>query len=471
MLLVLLCGLVWAAEPTWEPVGWDSEQDFVKLGSRLELFVDDFLLERLEGAELRLNKPRVEEVALVLDAPWEGNTSAYASVLQTPEGFFMYYRASGDIGVSQPEVTCVATSPDGLHWSRPELGLYEAAGTRANNIILMGEEACHNFAPFYDTNPACPPEQRYKALGGSTRAWQGHDLIAYVSADGLHWQRLREEAVITEGAFDSLNVSFWDEVRGCYMAFPRDFTEGRRTFRVTWSEDFLAWAPSRWSERTNEIATQLYTTAIRPYFRAPHLLLGFPKRFFEERKVLPERPYPGISDAGFMTSRDAVHFYLWPEAFVRPGLDIAEWADRSHMVAAGLAQTGDQELSLYISERYQSKGARFRRLSLPLDRFASLQAGSSGGEVITKLFTFEGSALRLNCSTSAGGSVQVEIQDRSGAPVPGFELERCHQVIGDGFELAVDWEGEPALARLAGTPVRLRLALVDADVYAFRFGD
>ncbi len=63
MLLVLLCGLVWAAEPTWEPVGWDSEQGFVELGSRLELFVDDFLLERLEGAELRLNKPRAEEVS------------------------------------------------------------------------------------------------------------------------------------------------------------------------------------------------------------------------------------------------------------------------------------------------------------------------------------------------------------------------------------------------------------------------
>src|SRR5665648_1252528 len=45
------------------------------IGTRRELFVDEFLLERLTGkAELRLHHPELREVAIVHDEPWEGNT-------------------------------------------------------------------------------------------------------------------------------------------------------------------------------------------------------------------------------------------------------------------------------------------------------------------------------------------------------------------------------------------------------------
>jgi hypothetical protein len=37
------------------------------------------------------------------------------------------------------------------------------------------------------------------------------------------------------------------------------------------------------------------------------------------------------------------------------------------------------------------------------------------------------------------------------------------------LDRAVQWKGDAALERLAGTPVRLRFVMKDADLYALRF--
>ena len=51
------------------------------IGSRRELFVDDALIQRMDGgAQLRLHSPVPREVVLVRDAPWEGAGSGYTSV-------------------------------------------------------------------------------------------------------------------------------------------------------------------------------------------------------------------------------------------------------------------------------------------------------------------------------------------------------------------------------------------------------
>ena len=64
------------------------------IGSHLELFVDDWLIEKMEGARLLLHHPTPREVALVCDKPWEGNTCAYFTVFQDGDIYRMYYRGS-----------------------------------------------------------------------------------------------------------------------------------------------------------------------------------------------------------------------------------------------------------------------------------------------------------------------------------------------------------------------------------------
>ena len=82
----------------------------------------------------------------------------------------------------------------------------------------------------------------------------------------------------------------------------------------------------------------------------------------------------------------------------------------------------------------------------------------------------EGKDLILNVSTSAAGSVRIEIQDQAGDPIEGFSMDDAPEIFGDSLELVAPWKDGRDLAELAGLPIRLRIALRDADLYAFRFG-
>ena len=67
------------------------------------------------------------------------------------------------------------------------------------------------------------------------------------------------------------------------------------------------------------------------------------------------------------------------------------------------------------------------------------------------------------------GSVQVEIQDIDGNPLPGLSLDDCPLLLGNSVAYTVRWNSDADLADYAGKPVRLRFVLADADLFAFRF--
>jgi hypothetical protein len=75
----------------------------------------------------------------------------------------------------------------------------------------------------------------------------------------------------------------------------------------------------------------------------------------------------------------------------------------------------------------------------------------------------------LNFSTSAAGSIRVEVQDAIGLPIDGFRMIDCHEVFGDDLERVVSWKGAGDPGDLAGRPVRLRISMRDADLYSLRF--
>ena len=157
------------------------------------------------------------------------------------------------------------------------------------------------------------------------------------------------------------------------------------------------------------------------------------------------------------------------EAFIRPGRDRLNWTQRSNMPAWGVVPTGPDEISIYFSENYDHPTGRMRRARLRTDGFVSVHADYRGGELVTRPLVFRGGALILNYATSAVGSVQVEIQDGDGRPVPGHALADSAEIYGDEIEHAVAWKGGSDLARLSGRPVRLRFVMKDADLYSLRF--
>jgi hypothetical protein len=442
----------------------DGPKAAVAIGSRIEMFVDDRLIERRQGVELRLNTPERREVVLVTDRPWEGPDSAYYTVFQDGPRIRLYYRGYCPADASEKQVTCYAESADGVHFTRPNLGLYEFDGSKENNIVYRGVEA-HNFAPFPDTNPAARPEERYKALGGVNSR-----LFAFVSPDGIRWKKLQEEPVMTQGAFDSLNIAFWDEAAKAYRCYSRYFADGVRAIQSSTSPDFVHWTdpqPNRYPPGVPK--EHFYTNATRPCPGAPHVYLSFPKRFIPDRKRFADYKEPGVSDAVFMSSRDGVNWdRTFLEAWVRPGHDDRNWTQRSNMPAWGIVQTSPDEFTMYISEHYEWPDNRLRRLVIRRHGFASVHAGAAGGEFVTRPLTFTGRRLILNYATSAAGSVQVEIQDEQGRPVPGFALADMAPLFGDELDAPVAWKSGGDLSALIGKTVRFRFVLKDADLYALQ---
>ena len=500
-----------ASQITLLSYDWIYDNSVINIGSRLELFTDEYLIDHYGGkAELQLHHPEPKEIAVIHNEPWEGNGCGYHSVFKDGDLYRMYYKAwqikMDEVDTLVSKITCCyAESDDGIHWRKPQLGLYEYNGSKENNIVFINGEMGGvkadggHPAVFKDENPKVSPDLRYKALLPST---EKVGLIAFQSPDGIHWTPMSNEPVITDGAFDSQNLAFWDNELGEYRAYWRIFDEataesphqGFRAIRTAKSKDFIHWYDQADLRYTDSPKEHLYTNQIKPYYRAPHILIGFPTRYTdrgwsESMKTLPElqhrqlrsdiseRRGTAITEGLFMSSRDGVTFKRWNEAFLRPGIEReGTWNYGHQYIGWSVVETksalegAPNELSLYATESYWTGTDTYlRRYTLRIDGFVSVSAPMSGGEIVTKPLIFTGKDMVINFSSSAAGGVQVEILDKNNQPIPGYTLEDSVPIFGDSLERKVSWENGKNLSYLQGKAIRLRFVLKDADLYSFQF--
>lgn len=460
-------------------------QEEIHLADRREIFVDHYLIDKLDGVFLKLHEPRDEGPVFYFDKPWEGAFSGYVTIIKDGERFCAYYRGEPEAGKDGNigEVTCYAESNDGIHWEKPNLKLYQVKGTYDNNTVLANRPPfSHNFAPFLDTNPQTLSEEKYKALSGTSDS----GLTAWISPDGIHWKKKQEKSVMEKGEFDSQNVSFWSVQEQCYVCYFRTwstgFYDGFRTVSKATSTDFIHWSEQKEMTYGDTPQEHLYTNQTSPYFRAPHISVAIGGRFMPGRQVLTEEQaekldvqsdyYKDCSDVFFMTSRGGYEYVrTFMEAFIRPGIGLNNWVSRSNYPACNVVQTGEYEMSLYVNQDYAQPAAHLHRYSMRLDGFTSLSAPFSGGEMTTKNFTFSGKRLEINYSTSAAGSLKFELQDEQGTPIPGYSLADADEIIGNEIARTVSWKGRTDVSLPASQKVRLRIWMKDADLYSVRFDD
>ena len=489
----------------------------LEIGSRRELFIDDWLVDRFEGdAKLHMHKPLGKEVALKNDKPWEDSSLGYVSVLKDGDLFRMYYRGhhhgSGEDARGEP--MCYAESRDGIRWTKPNLGLFKYQGSTDNNIVLGGDGAKYHptdkwkgklgfetglgwrgdMVPFIDTRPGVPPDARYKALvRGARGAHQipgkhtDYGMYPFKSPDGIHWTLMSQNPVITKGRFDSQNLAFWDPVRGRYVAFVRDLLKRfMRNVHVAVSDDFVNWTEPVPLSYSDKVDRELYTNGILPYERAPHLLLGFPTEYTDLFAVAQVHPI-------LMTSRDGGHFFKrFREPLISGSAPQERDGNRSNFMVHGLVRGNQREYFVYATEGYGyeksdslpewrkqsfSPGTRIRRFAFRVDGFVSVRSGTAGGTIVTKPFVFKGSELQLNYIAwpsragrrNSAGEIRVELQDANGKPLKGLTLKNCKPLYGDEIDHTVTWQSGVNAARYAGKPVRLRFHLRHADLFSFRF--
>jgi len=395
-------------------------------------------------------------------------------------GFREARRAGGERGEERGHRdTCYAESADGVRWERPELGIVEADGSKANNLVMEADTGW-NLCPFIDGHPDPLYPERYKAVSRVRSTITVDDrpvLRGFLSDDGLNWRMLDKDPIIvaTPGynpKLDSPISSFWDAVRGHYVAYYRGMAPpGIRAIRRSISTDFRNWSTPEYVDLGDSPLEELYMSACTPYFRAPDIYLSFPNRFVRERTVMTGAVRAGIAETCFMASRDGVHFSRhFMEAFIRPGMDQRNWHKHAMMVGTGVHETSPGELSIYYVENHGHPTCRIRRGALRTDGFTSVSTGYSGGEMVTRPFTFEGDHLVINFSTSVVGAVRVELQDREGRPLEGFAMDDCEEIFGDQIGRVVRWKGGDNVGAFENQPVKLRFAMTkEADLYSIKF--
>ena len=502
----------------------------IELGNRREVFFDTFLVdEEKTTAKHRLAKPVRKGVVITHNEPWEGKYCLFSSVFCVDGKWRLYYRS----GSGEPGKTCIAyaESTDGVNWVKPALGIVDMGGVPNNIVISMDvarEWGCKHLNDchvFYDTKPDCPKDERFKAVistGGDDT------LISLVSEDGFHF---RYHALMTDkGAFDSQNLAFWSAEHGKYFCYFRceHIPNGEATFEeysllqatanrlwdegtystrlpapedesakmmrdvhVMESDDFIHWTESKLIGLRDD-KVQLYTNVVSPYPRAPHVFVGFPTRYHERKAWTPnydelcgredrlnkiKRQYARaglvITDGLFMCSRDGYSFVRYDEAFLPPPPEHPHsWVYGDGYVTAGLIETksdipgADNEYSIYVGENYGSSLGydQLVRYTVRLDGFASYRAGESEEVLLTKEFTYDGTELYANIATSAKGYAYFTLSS-------GDEEYTSYEIFGNSVDKRIRFVDPNAVARLRGKPVTLRIRMMDADIYAIRFGE
>ena len=471
----------------------------IKLGTRREFFWDDHLIAETD-AQIVQHSPVYRGDVFTCDNPWEGNNCAYFVVVPDGDIYRMYYRgqdvynADGTKFIREERgVWCYAESKDGIHWERPALNMCEFEGSTENNIIL-NDRWRDNFYVFLDTNPACPESERYKGLEGLSNPF---GLNGYVSADGIHFTY---KGLITDnGAFDSMNVCFWDAEAGEYRCYLRDchgsidpnnkWGEGCvRDVRFSCSKDFITWTEPQLIEfAPDKEEYELYTNQVQPYYRGKHIRIGFPTRYImrhwsesfehlpalqhrKNRMVHEERLGTAMTDCIIMTSRDGKYFDRRDECFLSPGPETAyNWIYGNCYPAYGLIEVdspipgAEKETAIYFFRDACLRPVTLERWGIRRDGFFSLKSTYKPCTLKTKPFTFEGSQLHLNFATSVAGGMVLTLVTEDG------QRYETSEIFGDSTDRVIKFNGLDDLSSLAGKVVTMEATMRDSHLYSLKF--
>lgn len=463
------------------------------VGDQKQLLIDRRFLETSTGITLRMNPPVKMGSVLRPEKPWESRDIGFCvSVVQDGDVCKMWYMARSVEGGLR---YCYATSKDGIAWERPNLGLHEFEGSKANNIVITGAIETMVFL-----DPIAPTESRYKAV--SVMHWPDPEkagVYVHSSPDGIHWKMSNRR--VFPLAPDTANQAIYDPRVKKYVAYIRLWSPERKVGRLEMDDITQAW-PFQQLDRPYYIwgkdkipvpsgeapvafgyddrdppQSDHYNPACVQYPFAADVYLLFPSAYRHSRRAARSiYDNDGLLDIQMAVSRTGNDFQrVSREPYAPLGVE-GEIDARNLYMAAGLVRNGNEIYQYYGGYRIGHDSfakARFDgslcRLKQRLDGFVSADAGFEGGEFVTPLLKFSGDQLLLNVNCSAMGTCKVEMLDAAGTPLVGRTLVDCDEIGGNWIERPVTWKGKGDLHNVAGQPVRLRFVMRSTKLYAFQF--
>jgi hypothetical protein len=420
----------------------------------------------------------------------------YGTVIRVGDKYRMWYAADSAASEVDSHATtfrpAYAESADGIHWTKPPLGLVEFNGNKKNNLLQFSPQP--NFAlsePLYVAvlyEPSDPDASRRYKMALYGRFYRTSDpehkkpkstIYPYFSADGLHWklalpapkgetfneteEPLSIQQIFEIGGlykFDGLyyvaGQELWDDV-----AMPNGDKAGRMMI-THWSSDFIHWSKDsaisfmRYGYRSiDENKNEAHEPAA--VWNRNNVLLGT-FGLWQGTNNIEDRRMP----LGFLVSNDGIHFREpQPDfAILEPGPDGA-WDQHGLIHGEGFENVGDQTYIYYGAWDLSSKGdppgavglATMRR-----DGFGFLSVRRDGDALLTTI------PLKLNGGTpqvtlnadglSQDATLHVEILGREGNPLPGYSAS----VARSGLSEPALWPREASALKPGEYRLRLHFA-------------
>ncbi len=442
------------------------------------------------NVELHVNPPQEREVVIRPDRAWEQLMVSFFLTVRDDGGKLRMWYICRD-KANHPNVA-YAESQDGLTWIKPDLGIVDYEGSKANNLVgLTSLEG----VVFRDPN--APDSERYAYV---THLWE-EGMVRFHSPDGWHWSR--DAAPLIHFGADTQNVTFWDERLGKYVMYLRGWYRGadqlkyRRIVRVEtpsltqrlpqepteqsmhlWGKDRVAVIGEEFpavfaADEGDPKNSDVYNLSAQPYPLDSRWIVGFPSMFQRERNTSD-----GRLEIQFTGSRDGITWHRYDRAaYIRPGLADADDASMAFM-GTGMVVRGDEiwQYATGLRSRHGDREARQKRTDgiiyryvQRLDGFVSLDFDSIGGQCRTKPVKVEAPRISLNLDTGALGVLRVGLLHASGQPIEGFGLEQCDVLRTNSTRATVSWRGQNDLSALHGREVRVVFAGARAKVFSFHF--
>lgn len=435
-----------------------------------QLFVDNSIVSTKSGLTRTYHAfdKYAGNPVLQADKPWEGeSTFVSGTVLPTEDysGYRMWYRTYGP-----GPVNCYATSTDGIHWTKPSLGIVSYNGSTANNMLAAATGSVMH-TPF-NTNQS----RRYTFFGT-----QSAEYVGGWSSDGIHWTSVPNNPLMPNA---DAGHAVWDPLLGRYLAYVKraGFPNGLQVRAVAFSQttDFTSWPdpylimmPDAWDDRWVPPGTiqrtHFYGLCAFAY---ESTYLGLLWIF---RATDSEGYYDGPMFVEIISSRDGIH-WTREEGDRPPTLPLGPagaWDDGILETALHPLKEGST-LKLYYGGWDVSHGsagnghAKVGLATLRKDGFASLDAGPAEGSITTRKLPRVSGPLHVNYRTT-GGSLKVEVLDQSGLVIPGYSRNDCTILQSDSTDQVVTWTGGQNLPAPPGL-MRFRFILQNASIYSFNSG-
>ena len=501
-----------------------GQSESMRIGGYRQLFVDDHVVERRINCRREFNQ--VEKASfnpiIVCDKPWERGEGWYIermTLIDDPHyGLLRAWYETIKTYKDRPSETymCYATSQDGVHWHKPNLGIVEFDGSKDNNIVAHPKSEASSMR-WFDLDPReKDPSHRYKSLD---RGPNGQFIPKY-SADGFRAATAPDK--LTRMTFyDDCTPPVWDPQADCWVFYRRSWSggihgKGTRQKGIALSEDPTL---EKWFPKNHLIIEADELDAEEAARRGADLgefyaMMGFPYQGMwfggvellwrtvghrDENGTMIDND-DGPQDMQLAWSRDLLHWQRPNprQQFIPLGAS-SDWdAGMIYGIARPLIK--DDEIWFYYNgfrcdhfcdslygnntfdrmksdprwtgtpwlhdHEWNSSSAAIGLAKLRLDGFAHLETGYVAGLMTTKPIMMTGRAIGINAAVD-GGMTVVEIQDEAGQRLEGFSIDDCDPFTGDSLRHEVTWRGSADLSSLRGRTVRLHFRMRQTRLYAF----